>query len=136
MASFKAPAEFSGEDSSYHGKKMKAIFSKALRIKKEFSSKLLHEEEAVGKVRATLRQSEDRAARLRKELNVLDTHIEALRDQVTSRESVIASLEAEKTKSALRVASLKEIMEKGQGERLEQLSIELESLSIDLKGLF
>ncbi|GAA0162897.1 hypothetical protein LIER_18892 [Lithospermum erythrorhizon] len=75
LASFKAPAEFSRPDLSYHGKKLKAIFSKARRIKKvqskaasskirdkfiaarastkEFSSKLLHEEEFVGKVHAT-----------------------------------------------------------------------------------
>ncbi|GAA0166577.1 hypothetical protein LIER_21701 [Lithospermum erythrorhizon] len=115
-----------------HGKKLKAIFSKAPLIKKvhgkanssrihdkftatkasteDFSSKLLHKKEVVGKVSVTLRQSEDRASRL--------------------------SLEVEKTESALQVASLEEVIEKGKGERLEQLSIELESLYIDLKVLF
>ncbi|GAA0149077.1 hypothetical protein LIER_08343 [Lithospermum erythrorhizon] len=102
----------------------------------ELSSKLLHEGEVVGHVGATLGQLEDRAARLRKELNELDAHIEVLRDQVTSQESVIASLEAEKSESVLRVASLEEIIENGQEEHLEQLSIELESLCIYLKGLF
>ncbi|GAA0185835.1 hypothetical protein LIER_33123 [Lithospermum erythrorhizon] len=107
------------QDLSCHGKKLKAIFSKDRRIMKvqgkttsskirdkffaarastqEFSSKLLHEKEAVGKVRATLRQSQDRVAHLRQKLNELDTHIEALRDQVVSRESAIASLEVDKT---------------------------------------
>ncbi|GAA0178214.1 hypothetical protein LIER_29809 [Lithospermum erythrorhizon] len=114
---------------------IESIFRDSLVSSDELSSRLLHEGEAIGRVRATLRQSEDRAARLRHELNELNTHIEVLRDQVTSRESVIACLEAEKSESVLRVASLEEIIEKGQTERLEQLSIELESLCLDLKGL-
>ncbi|GAA0155314.1 hypothetical protein LIER_38061 [Lithospermum erythrorhizon] len=59
--------------------------------------------------------SEDRAAHLRQELIELDTHIEALCVQVTSQESLIVSLEDDKTESVLRVASLEEIMKKGQG---------------------
>ncbi|GAA0161895.1 hypothetical protein LIER_18108 [Lithospermum erythrorhizon] len=69
----------------------------------------------VARVCATLLQSEDRAAHLRQELNELDAHIEALRDQVTSRESVIVGLEAEKSESVLLISSLEEIIEKGQG---------------------
>ncbi|GAA0158302.1 hypothetical protein LIER_15371 [Lithospermum erythrorhizon] len=79
LATFRALAEVSRQDLSYHGKKLNAIFSKALRIKKvqrnatsskicdkfvaarasteEFSSKLLYEKEAVGNVRATMRWS-------------------------------------------------------------------------------
>ncbi|GAA0161893.1 hypothetical protein LIER_18107 [Lithospermum erythrorhizon] len=158
LASFQALAEFSRQDLTCHDKKLKATFSKARHIKKvqckaasskihdkfiaarasseELSSKLLHEGEAIARVRATLLQSEDRAARLRQELNELDAHIAALRDQVTSRESMIVSLETEKSESVLLISSLEEIIEKGQGDRLEQLGIELESLCIDLKGLF
>ncbi|GAA0186962.1 hypothetical protein LIER_34250 [Lithospermum erythrorhizon] len=76
LASFQALAEFSRQDLTCHGKKLKDIFYKARRIKKVqckassskihdkfvaarasldgLSSKLLHEGEAVGRVRATL----------------------------------------------------------------------------------
>ncbi|GAA0184994.1 hypothetical protein LIER_32282 [Lithospermum erythrorhizon] len=91
-------------------------------------SSVKHGVEAVGRVRATLQQYEDMVARLRQELSELNMQVEDLRRQVTTRESVIAGLELEKTEFALKVASLDEIVEQDQGSRLEQPGIELEDL--------
>ncbi|GAA0154842.1 hypothetical protein LIER_37979 [Lithospermum erythrorhizon] len=104
MASFKGLAEFSRQDLSYHGKKLKAIFSKTRRIKK-----------ARGKATSSKILVGGQGCLLRQELSELDSYIEDLRDQVVSRDFAISSLEVEKTESALRIASLEEIIEKGQG---------------------
>ncbi|GAA0187180.1 hypothetical protein LIER_34468 [Lithospermum erythrorhizon] len=89
----------------------------------ELSSKSQHQVEAVGTMLATLQQFKDRVARLGQELY---THVEVLRRQVATRESVITGLEAGKAESALKVTSLDEIVEHDQGSRSEQLGIELE----------
>ncbi|GAA0171701.1 hypothetical protein LIER_25675 [Lithospermum erythrorhizon] len=70
-----------------------------------------HGLEAIGRVRATLQQSEHMDSRLRHELSELNMHVEDLRRQVTFRESVITSLETEEAESTLKVAYLDEIVE-------------------------
>ncbi|GAA0166034.1 hypothetical protein LIER_21284 [Lithospermum erythrorhizon] len=128
LASFQAFAEFSRQDLTCHGKKLKAIFSKALYIKKvqcKAASSKIHDKFIIARASSEKLSSKllgrgywqspchlvavgGQAARLRQELKEMDTHVEALRDQVTSRESVIAGLEPEKSECVLRVASLEE----------------------------
>ncbi|GAA0174860.1 hypothetical protein LIER_41804 [Lithospermum erythrorhizon] len=68
----------------------------------ESSSKLQHETKAIGSVRTTLQQSEEKVVRLRQELADLDTHVEDLRRQVVVRESVNTGLESEQAASRQR----------------------------------
>ncbi|GAA0147103.1 hypothetical protein LIER_06887 [Lithospermum erythrorhizon] len=109
LASFQALAEFRRQDLTSHCKKLKAMFSKARPIEKvqrKAASSKIHNNQRIG-------------LRLRHELSEMDAHIEALHDQVTSRESMIVCLEVEKSKFVLKVASLEEGIKKGQGDRLE-----------------
>ncbi|GAA0143697.1 hypothetical protein LIER_04315 [Lithospermum erythrorhizon] len=89
----------------------------------ESSFKLQHETEAIGSVRTTLHQFEEKAARLRQELADLDTNVEDLRGQVAVRESMITGLESEQAKLPLETTSLEESIERGRESRVEQLGI-------------
>ncbi|GAA0160227.1 hypothetical protein LIER_16828 [Lithospermum erythrorhizon] len=152
MASFEALTEFIRQDLSSQGEELKVVFSAARDIRgarcsvipsevhdrltaiqtalAESSSKLKHKTKAIGSVRTTLQQSEEKVARLRHELADLDTHLEDLRRQVAVRESVITGLESEHAGFALEVASLEESIERGCESRGEQLGVEPTSLRI------
>ncbi|GAA0158627.1 hypothetical protein LIER_15598 [Lithospermum erythrorhizon] len=101
MANFEALMKFSRQDLSRQGEELKAVFSAPRDVRDaqcsvipsevhdrlptiraastESYSKLEHEMEAIGSIRTSLQQSEERAIRFRQELNELDVRVEDLR---------------------------------------------------------